>query len=442
MEASSDYTDSLTTLFQDTQAEALQSLENGDLSSALQRFQENEELLESAKLRRVQVDEDFVLVTLHNLAYCHQQLQQTEMSASYLEACLYNVSLGRPVDYRRRKYECRARVQLCSLLSQLQRHEGALTHARLASKHSQSLLTDVQSLCFDHSNRHKKLLHAHRLKPLPEHLTTLQSASYRHSHDLVLKASPVLQLLQARLHSQPIDSARTPRLELRSALGVQHYDDWVYSVNIIDIVLIQPLTVFELKSSLEPFAELTRDFLLDKVCLLLASFYCLATELRLLYGRERLLQAHDYHSKALQLAKDLLPVECPLTEHLRASYHRHFQVLRRSKSPCKPRSKHKGDSPSPHRPRPSPPLTDRKPRKSKPTTPSPHTKSESNLPRKSLPQAPVHKQAETPLVSDSSQAIIITSSALYGSRAESPDWGGHQSPSIEVKKTKRRPEAQ
>lgn len=441
MESSSDYTDSLTTQFQETQAEALQSLETGDLNSALQSFQQNEALLESAKLRRVQVDEDFVLVTLHNLAHCHQQLEQTEMSASYLEACLYNLALGRPVDYRRRKYECRARVQLCALLSQLQRHEGALTHARLASKRSQSLLTDIQSLCFDHCNRHKKLLHAHRLKPLPEHLKTLQSASYRHSHDLVLKASPALQLLQARLHSQPVDSAKTPRLELRSALGVQHYDDWVYSINISDIMLIQPLTVFELKSDLEPFAELTRDFLLDKVCLLLVSYYCLATELRLLYGRERLLQAHDYHSKALQIAKDLLPVECPLTEHLRASYHRHFLVLRRSKSPCKPRSKQKNDSSSPNRLRPSSPLTDRRPRKSKPTTPSPHTKSESNLPRKLL-QATPHKQAERPLVSESSQAIVLTSSALYGSRAESPDWGGHESPSIEVKKTRRHPGAQ
>ena len=428
---------SLSTLFQETQAAALHSLDEENISAALHFFQQNEELLESAKLRRVEVDEDFVLVTLHNLAHCHQRLEQVEMSASYLEACLYNLSLGRPVDYRRRKYECRARIQLCALLSQLQRHEGALTHARLASKVSQSLLTDMQSLCFDHSNRHKKLLHTHRLKPLPEHLKTLESASYRHSHDLVAKAFPVLRLLQARIRSQPIDAATPiPRLELRSALGVQHYDDWVYSVNIGDIMHIQPLTMFELKSSLEPFAELTRDFLLDKVCLLLVSYYCLATELRCLYGRERMLQAHDYHSKALQIAKDLFPVECPLTEHLRSSYQRHFQVLRHSKSP-QPRSKHKKGSLSPNqrprpRPSPSPPLTDRKPRKSKPTTPSPHTKSESKLPRK--------KQAESSLVSDVSQGIILTSSALYGSRAESPDWG-HQSPSIRVNKsTKRRPE--
>ena len=329
---SSRHAEDLTTVLHETQTAAIQCAEKGDFAEALQLLQKNEAMLEEAKRKRLDVDPDYILATLHNLAYCHQQLASPDLSASYLEACLYNLSQSppsphKPSDlFKRKKYECRGHIQLCALLSNLKRHEGALTHARISVKLSHSLLSDAMNLCFEHMNRHKKMLAGGRGRG--ELGNKLESVKYKHGHELVKKAYPVLQLMEARVSERQVPVNAVPiKLEMRSILGVQHYDDWIYTFNVGDMVQMQVLTIFELKSSVETFAELTRDAMLDKICLQIIGYYCLSTELRLLYSKEKLSQAHDFHLKALQIAKDLLPIESPLLEHLRASYQRLFSAF-------------------------------------------------------------------------------------------------------------------
>lgn len=57
--------------------------------------------------------------------------------------------------------------------------------------------------------------------------------------------------------------------------------------------------------------ELTHDLLVEKACLLIVSYFCIATELRLT-GQ----QARGWHKKALETARRLLPSGCPLTVHV------------------------------------------------------------------------------------------------------------------------------
>lgn len=44
------------------------------------------------------------------------------------------------------KYECKAHMQVCALLSQLHRHKEALTHAQVAISISHYLVKDIHKL--------------------------------------------------------------------------------------------------------------------------------------------------------------------------------------------------------------------------------------------------------------------------------------------------------
>ena len=51
------------------------------------------------------------------------------------------------------KYECKAHMQICALLSQLHRHNDAVTHADAAIKLSHFLIKDMFNLVCHYSKR-------------------------------------------------------------------------------------------------------------------------------------------------------------------------------------------------------------------------------------------------------------------------------------------------
>jgi len=319
----------LSRLFQDTEASALHFLDQQDYASALKHLNLNEGVLEEVTAQEYRADPDFVLATLHNLACCYQGLGKVEESAAYLEACVYNLE-GEEKARRRgnkqncrwkgKKYECRAKIQLCALFSQVDRHEAALIHAQAGLKLSQNLLLDVFSLCQNHLIRHHKLT-----SESPKCTHTL---AYRHNHSLVKSAYPLLAFLDSCIAARlPSPAKAVRKLEARSALGVQHYSDWVYSMDMTEVMRIKPMTLLQAKQDLDSYSELERNSLGDKVCLVIAALFCVATELRMLYGEEErkmMEKARSCHYKALHLAKAVLPVESPLIEHLVVSYQKHF----------------------------------------------------------------------------------------------------------------------
>lgn len=79
-----------------------------------------------------------VFLTMHNMALCFQKLGALEECALCLEASLQTINSpfllskfsGDPAKkLKRLKYECKAHMQVCALLSQLHRHKDALNHA-------------------------------------------------------------------------------------------------------------------------------------------------------------------------------------------------------------------------------------------------------------------------------------------------------------------------
>lgn len=82
--------------------------------------------------------------------------------------------------------------------------------------------------------------------------------------------------------------------------------------------------------------ELVRDRFLEKLSILVVSYFCMSTEMRfLLHSRgkylkpevkeEREVESEYWHSKALELACTFLPSECPLLKHILLSYQKHHE---------------------------------------------------------------------------------------------------------------------
>ena len=76
---------------------------------------------------------------MHNMALCFQKMGALEECSLCLDACLTQVQSPimksvykqNPAQkLKKLKYECKIHMQVCALLSQLNRHQEALCHAK------------------------------------------------------------------------------------------------------------------------------------------------------------------------------------------------------------------------------------------------------------------------------------------------------------------------
>ena len=62
----------------------------------------------------------------------------------------------------------------------------------------------------------------------------------------------------------------------------QEEDDWIFNLNIGNVMHLQPLSSQEMNLHVDNSHELTRDAILEKVILLTVSYFCVVTVLRFL----------------------------------------------------------------------------------------------------------------------------------------------------------------
>lgn len=72
------------------------------------------------------------------------------------------------------------------------------------------------------------------------------------------------------------------KLNVRNMLGVKHQDDWIFNLNIGNVMHLSPMNSDELSAKLDKTHELNKDAMLEKIILLVVSFFCVGTELRFL----------------------------------------------------------------------------------------------------------------------------------------------------------------
>ena len=123
--------------------------------------------------------------------------------------------------------------------------------------------------------------------------------------------------------------------DMRSVLGFLNQNEWVYALNIGNIMQLQPINLKkDLLSQCRNECELSRESFLEKIALLGVSYFCVSTEMRfILQSREqylsspvkkqRELESEFWHAKSLEIACTFLPSECPLLNHILLSYQKH-----------------------------------------------------------------------------------------------------------------------
>jgi hypothetical protein len=117
------------------------------------------------------------------------------------------------------------------------------------------------------------------------------------------------------------------KLNVRNILGIKHQDDWIFNLNIGNVMHLTPMNVDELSAKLDRTHELNKDAMLEKIILFVVSFFCVGTELRFNSQREGTRvskkDSEMWHAKALHAASLFLPDECPLVNHIINSYKKH-----------------------------------------------------------------------------------------------------------------------
>lgn len=70
--------------------------------------------------------------------------------------------------------------------------------------------------------------------------------------------------------------------DMRSILGFLNQNEWIYNLNIGNIMQIQPANVKDLLTMNRNETELSRESFLEKISLLCVSYFCVSTEMRFL----------------------------------------------------------------------------------------------------------------------------------------------------------------
>ena len=121
-------------------------------------------------------------------------------------------------------------------------------------------------------------------------------------------------------------------LNMKVLLGYLNQSEWLYLLNIGNIMQITPLTIHDLYSNQKIDVELSRDSILEKITFLAISYFCVSTELRFLVSSKEKLsfdpvyvkaESEFWHGKALEISCGFLPSESPLVTLILSSYQKH-----------------------------------------------------------------------------------------------------------------------
>ena len=201
------------------------------------------------------------------------------------------------------------------------RHESAYLHSQEAAKLADKALLETYKACREHLLSNKKLRK-------PSQLADNCTAALSPGFESAVKVYPTLKDLVERLGTKVFASAAPARkLDLRSVLGVHHFDHWIYSFNIGELMVVPVISLGDVKKECSPSEELGNDSVLEKICLLAVSYFSIAAESRFLSRRSPPLHPREgelWHKKALSISQDFLPTECPLSRHIKQSYARNY----------------------------------------------------------------------------------------------------------------------
>jgi hypothetical protein len=121
---------------------------------------------------------------------------------------------------------------------------------------------------------------------------------------------------------------------MRTILGFLNQNEWILNLNIGNIMQIQPVKMRDCLNMSRNEQQLSRESFLEKLQLLIVSYFCVGTEMRFIIQsrqgfmkesvrKEKELEQEYWHVKALEISTAFLPSECPLFNHILLSYQKY-----------------------------------------------------------------------------------------------------------------------
>ena len=196
-------------------------------------------------------------------------------------------------------------LQYCAVLSQQGEHSEALKHGKLGAKCIHMGIKELEKL----------------IETLSMKLdATLLETNAR-------KFLPILQVLISYLiPEEATNNAKTKReIRIKNLFGFIPCLESVMGLNMGNLMQLTPLSLVDILSEYDVQYEFTRESLLERIGLLVISYFCISTETR--FSTTSLKEAEFFHVKALELACKFLPAECSLTTHIYMTYQKYYSPI-------------------------------------------------------------------------------------------------------------------
>ncbi|CAI2372323.1 unnamed protein product [Moneuplotes crassus] len=146
--------DEVPIVLNDLNDSAIKYISREQYEIALVLFQKAHGIINVISLDHCRRDQQMAFLVFHNMAACYQRMNSLEECAASVENCLrllgdYSSLKNQSISQRmvQMERECKVRMQLCALLSQLHRHKDALNQAILSIKLIHGLFKDLDALC-------------------------------------------------------------------------------------------------------------------------------------------------------------------------------------------------------------------------------------------------------------------------------------------------------
>jgi len=143
-------------------------------------------------------------------------------------------------------------------------------------------------------------------------------------------SSPSASLVSAFTRGKIDEMKRSKlfKIKPRSLLGLKSKEDWIFNINIGNVMHLSALSLEDLAISPQIAHEMCRDALYEKIIMLSIAYFSLATECRFIYSEDNTAEFYQqeskyWHKAAVEFVCTFLPSECPLVGHIITSYEKH-----------------------------------------------------------------------------------------------------------------------
>lgn len=311
---------------------SLSEIQHKNYPKAFELLSKCEKNLEYFISQGLPMDSDLILATLHNLALCSQSLSNLLDCASYLEACIYNIKNKSPKSHkiikksetiRQTRYLCLLYLQHSDTCFKLKNNSAALSSAQKALKAA----FESNKLCLNYCNDQRLKKNLKQTNPLITN-KKLNVESFSDAHN-------VLQFLYVQMNGKKIK--RTfEESRFKNFLCGKKETSWVADLNFEQIFEVKLLQIEELKAAHNIKAELSRDFMLDKICMAISAFFLVFKALNKL--SQEPLKAKAYLKRSLLIAKTFLPSSSPLLNSIVKEYNKNCVKVTQRKTSLRSRS--------------------------------------------------------------------------------------------------------